>query len=94
MALINITEKPCWLGIFLSLLISGACERGDRTTVFAEYLKQEKELRERVTDEELLRDSIAELREKYGIDRDRAAWQFGDNPDQWIELLRKLRHDQ
>lgn len=80
------------MGIFLSFLISGACEREDRSAVLAEYLKEEKKLRERVTNEESLRDSIAGLREKYRINQD--AWQLNEDPDQWIELLRKLRHDQ
>jgi hypothetical protein len=77
----------------MSVLMSVACKRADRAVVFADYLKEEKKLRGRVTNEESLQDSINELREKYGIDRQVAMRQLSEKPTQWIDLLRKLRDD-
>ncbi|MDH4211757.1 MAG: hypothetical protein OEV79_09975 [candidate division WOR-3 bacterium] len=68
-----------------------SCQSQDRIIVLAEYLKEEKRLRDSESSEEALQDSLKLLKEKYGIDRDAEIRKLGENPGEWIDLLRELK---
>ncbi len=70
-----------------------SCQSQDRIIVLAEYLKEEKKLRDSESSEEALQNSLKILEAKYGIDRDAEIRRLGENPGEWIELLRELKRD-
>jgi hypothetical protein len=79
------------LCFFVCVAFFITCQRQDRITVLAEYLKEEKRLRDSEWSEEALRDSLRILEEKYGVDRDAEIHRLGENPGEWIDLLRELK---
>lgn len=67
------------------------CAQHKYSQKLVEYLKAEKELRKRVTEEQGLSDSIKVLQQKYDIDLDKELSRLRDNPEAWIELFEELK---
>lgn len=87
----RITRIIFHFSFFLFLAVS--CQRRDRTTVLAEYLKEEKRVRDNESNPAALEESLSILNEKYGIDRDAEIRHVGENPGRLIELLKELKSD-
>ena len=67
------------------------CSKVKTTDAFAEYLKEEKRIRETVSNPQQLEDSLDVLMEKYDIDPDHEISKLQEEPADWISLLRKLK---
>lgn len=93
MALILSRLRITCIFLYFFSLFTISCRSHDRISVFADCLKEEKRLRDHENDPEALRDSLALLYEKYGIDRDAEIQHVGENPDAWIQLLKDLKSD-
>ena len=68
-----------------------SCHKPDRIAILAEFLKEEKRLRENESSVQVLRDSLKILEEKYKIDRDAELRKLADDPNEWVNLLRELK---
>jgi len=66
------------------------CTKEDHTRRLVAYLKEERELRRRVSENEGLSDSIANLQQKYNIDVEKEISKLNDNPEVWLRLLEEL----
>lgn len=66
------------------------CTTEDHTRQLAAYLKEERELRRRVSENEGLNDSIAKLQQRYNIDVEKEISKLNDNPEVWLRLLEEL----
>jgi hypothetical protein len=75
-------------GIILAIITCGKIETTGR---FAEYLQEEKKLRERVLNPQELADSLTALKNTIGIDPDQEILKLQAEPADWITLLRKLK---
>jgi hypothetical protein len=62
--------------------------------VFAEYLREEQRLRQTVVDPVVLEDSIDILRIRYGIDPAGEIERLRNTPEQWLDLLKRLKRGQ
>ncbi len=69
------------------------CTQHNYHPKLVEYLRAEKELRKRVTEEQGLNDSINVLRQKYDIDLEKEFSRIKDNPEAWIELFKELKDE-
>lgn len=76
--------------IFIPFLFV-VCANKDINPKFVEYLKAEKNLRKRVSEEQGLEDSIKVLQQKYNIDSEKELSKLKNNPKNWIELIKKLK---
>jgi hypothetical protein len=76
------------LGILLTAIF---CSKPGTTDEFAEYLQEEKQIRETVSDPGELEDSLNALKKKHNIDPDREISKLQDEPADWISLLRGLK---
>jgi len=56
----------------------------------AAYLKEERELRKRVDENEGLNDSITNLQQRYNMDVEKEISKLNDNPEVWLRLLEEL----
>jgi hypothetical protein len=84
-------DKLYILTPLLVLLASVACHKTDKNARLAEYLEQEKQLRDNIQDSTVLEDSLTELRERFSIDIQEELSRLQKNPQDWPGLLRKLR---
>lgn len=69
-----------------------SCRR-DRTPELANYLQEEKKLRDGISNSAALEDSIAAIQERYGISLDQELSRLSTNPPEWLRLLRSLKHE-
>jgi hypothetical protein len=81
-------RKSLLLGILLATIFCGKPETTDK---FAEYLQEEKKIRETVINPQELEESLNTLKKKYDIDPDREISKLQEEPAGWISLLRKLK---
>lgn len=77
--------------LFVIILTAIFCGKGETTDEFAEYLQEEKKIREAVSNPHKLEDSLQVLRKIHGIDPDLEISKLQDEPADWISLLRKLK---
>ena len=84
-------NKVCVLTLMLALLAAVSCEKPDRTAKLAEYLIQEKRLRDSIRDSIVLADSLMRLQMEYSIDVEQEFSRLRNNPKDWPAFLRKLR---
>jgi signal recognition particle receptor subunit beta len=77
--------------ILFVLVVVIACTKSDYNPNLVEYIKAEKELRSRITEEQGLSDSIKILQQKYNIDLEEELSKLSDNPEDWIKLLKDLK---
>lgn len=79
--------------LILSILITigASCSRRDPTLDFAKYLQQEKRLRAKIRNTQLLEDSLEIMKKRYKIDPNHELMRLQKKPADWVELLRKLR---
>ena len=75
----------------LSCLLTIHCRNQDKTDKLAEYLRNEKRLREKIEDAKALEDSLAERRRKSSIHWEAELLRLRKNPQEWPVLLRKLK---
>ncbi len=75
--------------VIFAVLIS--CTKQDYKPKLVEYLKAEKELRKRVSEEQGLNDSLTILQQKYDINLEKEISKFTDNPETWLKLLKELK---
>jgi len=73
----------------LTILID--CGQQDYNPKLVDYIKAEKELRSRITEEKGLSDSIKILQQKHNIDLEKELSKLADNPENWIKLLKDLK---
>ncbi len=66
------------------------CAKDDHVSQLAAYLMEERELRRRVSENEGLNDSIANLQQRYKIDIEKEISKLNDNPEVWLRLLEEL----
>jgi len=66
------------------------CTKEHHTHQLAAYLKEERELRKRVDENEGLNDSITNLQQRYNIDVEKEISKLNDNPEVWLRLLEEL----
>jgi hypothetical protein len=55
-----------------------------------EYLKAEKDLRTRISEEQGLNDSIRVLQQRYKIHREKALSKLKKNPEEWLRLIKDI----
>jgi hypothetical protein len=67
------------------------CSGKNSSNKFSEYLIQNRTMHQRIHDERVLGDSLAELDRKYSVDFDEELSHLNDNPELWIELLKELK---
>lgn len=80
--------------LIISIFISAAgCSRDNYHLKIVEYLKAERDLRKRVSEEYGLADSIKILQKKYHLNLDKELAKIKDNPEAWIRLLKELEID-
>lgn len=77
--------------LFGVTLAAITCGRVETTDKFADYLQEEKKMRERVIDLQELDDSLTALRDRMGTDPDQEISKLQAEPEDWITLLRKLK---
>jgi hypothetical protein len=68
-----------------------ACVRTAPSPRLIQYLKAERELRQRVQSEPSKTDSIKVLQRQYHVDPDRELARLGGNPERWGALLKELK---
>jgi len=76
--------------VFLLMLIL-ACLKNDYNPRLIEYLRAEKDLRQRMNETQGLSDSIKILQQRYHIDCEKELDRLKDNPDSWLKLIEALR---
>jgi hypothetical protein len=69
------------------------CSQKDKTSRFSEYLRAAKDLRTRIDDPRVFRDSLKAIQKEYGIDEAQEFSRLRGDPSEWIVLLRKLKHE-
>jgi hypothetical protein len=84
-------NKVSVLAIMLVLFFAVSCKGPDRTTRLADFLKQQKRLRDDIQDSTVLEDSLRKLQKKYSIDIQDEFSRLRKNPQDWPVFLRKLR---
>ncbi|UCD04622.1 MAG: hypothetical protein JSV98_05745 [candidate division WOR-3 bacterium] len=94
MALKIIKRLGTYKYLFLWLLFILSCQKQDRIAILAEYLKEEKRLRENESSAQALRDSLKLLEEKYKIDRNAELRKLAEDPGEWVDLLKELKRVQ
>ena len=77
--------------ILFVLVVVITCTKSDYNPNLVEYIKDEKELRSRITEEQGLSDSIKILQQKHNIDLEEELSKLSDNPEDWIKLLKDLK---
>ena len=77
--------------ILFVLVVVITCTKSDYNPNLVEYIKAEKELRSRITEEQGLSDSIKILQQKHNIDLEEELSKLSDNPEDWIKLLKDLK---
>ncbi|KPJ74184.1 hypothetical protein AMJ52_01620 [candidate division TA06 bacterium DG_78] len=55
-----------------------------------EYLKAEKDLRTRITEEQGLNDSLRVLQQHYKINKERELSKLKKNPEAWLQLIKDI----
>ncbi len=82
------------LASFLFIIVLAVqCRRAEETSRFAEYLKEEKRIREEVHDRSALQDSLRAMQKRYALDIDKEISRLFDQPEQWPLLLRTLKRE-
>ena len=76
------------------IIICATCSRRDPTPDFAKYLQQEKRLREKIRNTQVLEDSLEVITKRYNIDPEHELLRLQKEPADWVELLRELRRAQ
>ena len=76
--------------ILISMFIL-SCTKQDYNPKLIEYLRAEKDLRNRISDKQILSDSINVLQKRYHIDPELELSKLKDNPDAWLKLVRELK---
>jgi hypothetical protein len=80
--------------IFLTaVIISTISCAHDKTIEFARYLQAEKRLRDKIRDKVAYEDSVAHIRQHYGIDTEQEFSRLTRKPSEWIVLLKALKHE-
>jgi hypothetical protein len=77
--------------LFGATLAVMTCNRVETTDKFADYLQEEKKMRERVIDLQELEDSLTALQDRMETDPDQEISRLQAEPEDWITLLRKLK---
>jgi hypothetical protein len=77
--------------IFTVLFTSLSCPKQDYNPELVKYLRAEKELRNRITEEQGLSDSLKRLQKKYNIDLDKELKTLSKNPEAWVKILKELK---
>lgn len=71
---------------------SAGCARKSPHAKLVEYIKAEKDLRDRLGNESSISDSIKVLGEKYGIDLNESLAELTDDPEAWLDILQNLKN--
>lgn len=79
------------LPLVLMTLIAHSCRKQDETDKLAEYLKEERRLRDKIPDRKVLEESLVKTRKKYSIDMQEEFSRLYRSPKEWPVLLRKLK---
>jgi hypothetical protein len=84
-------NKLCALPLVLITLIAHSCRKQDETGKLAEYIKEERRLRDKIPDGTVLEDSLMKAQKKLSIDIQEEFSRLYRNPKEWPVLLRKLK---
>lgn len=76
--------------ILISIFIL-SCTKQDYNPKLIEYLRAEKDLRNKISDKQILSDSINVLQKRYHLDPELELSKLKDNPDAWLKLVRELK---
>jgi hypothetical protein len=81
------------LALLWAVLLPFSCRKPDPTSILAEYLKEEKRLRNKIEDKTVFGDSLKAAQKKYSIDMEQELSRLRKHPEQWPVLLRKLKRE-
>lgn len=79
--------------ILLLTTLMFTCSKQYYNPRLVEYLKAERDLRKRVSEEQGLEDSLRVLQKKYRINVDKELTKLKSNPDAWQHLIKELRNE-
>jgi hypothetical protein len=74
-------------------MLSTQCHTTEETRKFAEYLKEEKRIRQKVHDPSALQDSIKAMQKRYSLNINGEISKLYDRTEQWPLLLRTLKRE-
>ena len=79
------------ISVFFIVQTFLVCSCGQyKYTAFVEYLRAERDLRARISDQQELQDSIVSLQNKYNIDPEKEIAKLNTNEKVWISFLMEL----
>ncbi len=91
MSLNLLKHKRIIVSIFFVFILF--CSNKGYDNRLIQYLKEERRLRQHITQTRELEDSITSLQRRYHIDKERELARLRKQPKLWLKLLEELKHD-
>ncbi|MCX7995485.1 MAG: hypothetical protein N3A65_06930 [candidate division WOR-3 bacterium] len=77
------------LFIFLAIFLL-SCSKGDINPRLVDYIKAERELRKKISQDKGLEDSLTAMKKRLKLNKDKELKQLEDRPDLWVKFLNMI----